>query len=163
MVCCMLMSRQNILHIGVFTLYYGGNISHWQYPHAGIRAQTFVWSNGFVLCTLDFSHWAQVQCSSQKFVFPFSFTCASRLNNVNRYRTRSLLGACAYVSTGRKPALNSEMRLTTRRASIREQLSLAHVWCALFRIPRRKLSSSHTQLFIRSISLSGAFFEPQEH
>ena len=35
------------------------------------------------------------------------------------YRTRSLLSAYAYISTGRKPAPNSEMRLTTRRALVR--------------------------------------------
>ena len=32
------------------------------------------------------------------------------------YRIFSLLSACAYISTGRKPALNNEVRLTARCA-----------------------------------------------
>ena len=40
--------------------------------------------------------------------------CSSIMTRVFEYRIFALLSACTYIPTGRKSALNSEVRLTTR-------------------------------------------------
>ena len=49
------------------------------------------------------------------------------LNTHTPYRTDALLGACAYISTGRECALISELRLITSSADGRGQVLCAYI------------------------------------